>query len=191
MHDLADDIALVIQQIGGGKAIVLGHAFGNGVARTIAVDHPVTVEGIILAAAQCSSVSPEINKTPHQACNLELPIEERLSALRTGFFAPDHDPSIWLDGWYPETMRMQVSSVSAVPMSQIWSAGSAPVLEIIPEADPFKPREYWGELRHQLGNRVSTDVVSNASHALFPEQPDKVADAVIAWCRRMISAGQK
>jgi hypothetical protein len=32
---------------------------------------------------------------------------------------------------------MQVSSVSAVPMSEIWSAGSAPVLGIIPEADPF------------------------------------------------------
>ena len=71
-----------------------------------------------------------------------------------------------------------------------WAAGSAPVLEIIPEADPFKPREYWGELRQQLGNRVTTEIVSHASHALFPEQPDKVTDVVIAWCRRLIGDEQ-
>jgi hypothetical protein len=32
---------------------------------------------------------------------------------------------------------MQVSSVGTVPMSGLWSAGSAPVLEIIPDADPL------------------------------------------------------
>jgi len=41
-------------------------------------------------------------------------------------------------------------------------------LEIIPDADPFKPRECWEELRHQLGNRVTTEIVTDASHALFP-----------------------
>jgi pimeloyl-ACP methyl ester carboxylesterase len=191
LHDLAADVALVIRELGGGKAIVLGHAFGNGVARMIAVDHPSIVQGIILAAAQCSSVPQEISKTPQLACNLEAPVEERLAALRRGFFAPNHDPSIWLQGWYPKTMQMQMSSVGRVPVSEFWAAGSAPLLEIIPDADPFKPRECWEELRHQLGNRVTTEIVTNASHALFPEQPDRVADVVIAWCRRLMPDGQK
>ena len=64
-------------------------------------------------------------------------------------------------------------------------------MEIIPEADPFKPRAYWEELRHQLGKRVSTEIVPDASHALFPEQPDRVADVVIAWYRRLLSDEQK
>ncbi len=191
LHDLAADIALVTRSLGAGKAIVLGHAFGNGVARMIAVDHPSLVQGVILAAAQCSSVPPEISKTPHQACDLNAPVEERLAALRRGFFAPNHDPSIWLQGWYPETMQMQVSSAGTVRMSEYWAAGSAPLLEIIPDADPFKPRECWEELRHQLGNRVTTEIVTDASHALFPEQPDRVANVVIAWCRRLMSDGQK
>lgn len=194
LHDLAADIALVTRSLGAGSAIVLGHAFGNGVARMMAVDHPSLVRGVILAAAQCSSVSPEINKTPHQACDLNAPVEERLAALRKGFFAPNHDPSIWLEGWYPETMQMQVSSVGTLPAAElveIWAAGSAPLLEIIPDTDPFKPRAYWEELRHQLGNRVSTEIVTDASHALFPEQPDRVADVVIAWCQRLLSDGQK
>ena len=40
-------------------------------------------------------------------------------------------------------MRMQVQSVSQTNVNEIWNAGSAPLLEIIPEFDPFKPREYW------------------------------------------------
>lgn len=190
LHNLAADIALVIHELGGGRAIVLGHAFGNAVGRMIAVDHPSIVQGIVLAAAQCSSVQPEISRTPHQACDLTAPVGDRLAALRKGFFAPNHDPSSWLQGWYPETMQMQVSSAGTVPVSEFWAAGSAPVLEIIPDADPFKPRKYWEELRRQLGNRVTTEIVINASHALFPEQPDKVADVVIAWCRRLMSDRQ-
>ena len=186
LRDLAADIALVVRELGGGKAIVLGHAFGNGVARMMAVDHPSMVRGIILAAAQCSSVTPEISKTPHQACDLQSPADERLAALRKGFFAPSHDPSVWLEGWYPDTMRMQVNSARAVPTSAYWSAGSAPILEIIPELDPFKPRQYWGELRNQLGERVTTKMVNNASHALFPEEPDQVCNLVVGWCRHLI-----
>ena len=83
-------------------------------------------------------------------------------------------------------MQMQVSSVARVPISEFWAAGSAPLLEIIPDTDPFKPRECWEELRHQLGNRVTTEIVTDASHALFPEQPDRVADVVIAWCQRQM-----
>ena len=65
------------------------------------------------------------------------------------------------------------------------------MLEIIPDADPFKPRECWEELRNQFGNRVSTEIVTDASHALFPEQPDRIADLVIAWCQRLMSDAQK
>jgi pimeloyl-ACP methyl ester carboxylesterase len=178
-------------KLGHGKLFVLGHAFGHGVAKTVAVDHPALVYGIILAAAQGSSVPSEINQTPYQACDLSAPVEERLAALRKGFFAPNHDASIWLDGWYPETMRMQVSCVGRTPVKEFWGAGSARLLEIIPDSDPFKPREYWGELREQLGNRVTTEVVKDASHALFPEQPDGVAGVVIEWCRRLLSGGRQ
>ena len=81
---------------------------------------------------------------------------------------------------------MQVQSVKQTDIDDIREAGSAPVLEIIPEFDPFKPREYWGELRQQLGDRVTTVIIPDASHALFPEQPIRVTDAVIAWCRAQL-----
>lgn len=187
LHDQAADVALVIRELGDGKAVVLGHAFGHGVAKTVAVDYPSLVSGVIVASAQCSAVSPEIERTPQQACDLKAPTEERLAALRKGFFAPNHDATVWLDGWYPETMQMQVSSVRRTPASEFASAGNAPILEIIPDSDPFKPRPYWGELRQQLGDRVTTEIVEDASHALFPEQPERVADIVSESYQRLTS----
>src|SRR5215475_3932000 len=51
MHDLAADAASVIEHENGGPAIVVGHAFGNFVARQVAADRPDLVAGVVLAAA--------------------------------------------------------------------------------------------------------------------------------------------
>src|ERR1700739_135871 len=107
--DFADDIACVIDELAPGPAVVLGHAFGNFVARAVATDHPEKVRAVILAAAAGRTVPSEINSAPMRAGDLTLPDEERLAALRLGFFAPGHDASIWLRGWYPRTLAMQVA----------------------------------------------------------------------------------
>src|SRR3984885_953444 len=55
LHDFANDVAAVITQLGGGRAIVVGHAYGHFVARMTAVDHPARVRGVVLAAAASHS----------------------------------------------------------------------------------------------------------------------------------------
>ena len=47
--------------------------------------------------------------------------------------------------------------------------------------DPFKPQALWTELQQGAEDRVTTVIVDDASHALFPEQPDRVAVAVLKW----------
>jgi pimeloyl-ACP methyl ester carboxylesterase len=71
-----------------------------------------------------------------------------------------------------------------VPSSDYWASGSVPLLELIPACDPFKPKAHWQELHNQFPDRVTTVVIDDASHALFPEQPDMVADAVLSWLAR-------
>lgn len=183
LHRLADDVVMVIDRLGGGRAVIIGHAFGHFVARMAAVDHPGAVRGVVLAAAAASSWPADIGATPYKSGNLSLPDSERLAALRLGFFAPGHDPAPWLHGWWPAAQAMQADSreKAGVKQSDWWSAGSAPLLELIPADDPFKPRDKWGELAASYGARVQTVVIPDASHALFPEQPDAVAAAVIAW----------
>ncbi len=187
LHQLADDVAMVITAEGGGRAVIVGHAFGHFVARMTAVDHPAEVRGVVLAAAAAAVIPPDIAPTPSRAGDLASPDADRLAALRLGFFAPGHDPSPWLHGWYPKTLRMQADSreKAGVQQSEWWSAGTAPLLELIPASDPFKPRNRWDEMTQAYGNRVKTTIIPDASHALFPEQPDAVAAAIIAWIRTL------
>jgi len=183
LHDLAADVAAVIRAEGRGRAVILGHAFGHFVARMTAVDHPALVRGVVLAAAAARQYAPEIAATPRQAGDLSAPEADRLAALRLGFFAPGHDPRPWLHGWHPATQRMQIDcrEKQGVAQADWWHAGTAPMLELIPALDPFKPREKWDELRAEFGARVQVRVIEDASHALFPEQPEAVAGAILEW----------
>lgn len=198
LRDLGDDIAGVIGKLGNGPAIVLGHAFGNFVGRALATDHPDAVCALILAAASGKDIPPEINSAPFRAGDLTLPEDERLAALRLAFFAPGQDPSVWLTGWYPQTLRMQRAAAAASgstaggaagtagsQLSRYWTAGTGPIFQIIAEHDPFLPKDQWGLLRSELGSRVTSAVIEGASHALFPEQPAAAAAAVLGYLRTL------
>jgi pimeloyl-ACP methyl ester carboxylesterase len=179
--DMARDVAAVIDALADGPAVVLGHAFGNFVARGTAVHHRDKVAAVILAAASGKTVDPEVNSAPMRAGNLTLGDDERLDALRLAFFAPGHDASVWLTGWYPDTLAMQVDCVQHADVNRYWGAGNAPVFEIIAALDPFHRRDEWGDLRDRYGDRVITTVIADASHALFPEQPTAVANAITSY----------
>lgn len=185
LKDLAGDIAGVVRQLGGEPAVVLGHAFGNMVARVLSVEHPALVRGVILAAASATKVAPEVNETPFIAGDPARPEADRLAALRLAFFAPGHDPHPWLDGWCPEALAMQRAAVKATRLEPYWSSGTAPVLEINARHDPFKPQAFWSELHDSIGDRVTTVIVEDCAHALFPEQPDSVAEHVNTWLSKV------
>ena len=107
---------------------MLGHAFGHTLACAVATDHPALVSAVVLAAAGSSGASKAVNETPFIAGDLSRPEAERLAALRTAFFAPDHDPSPWLTGWYPQTLRMQHEAVKASDLKDFLACGTVPLL---------------------------------------------------------------
>ena len=181
---LAGDVSAVMRRLAGGRAVVLGHAFGNQVARALATEHGELVSAVVLAAASARHVAADVAETPFVAGDPSRPEAERLVALRRAFFAPGHDARAWLPGWHPATLAMQRAAVGATDMERFWAGGAAPVLEINARFDPFKPEASWGELRHGLGDRVTRVLIDDAAHALFPEQPIAVADAVLGWAER-------
>jgi len=63
--------------------------------------------------------------------------------VRLALFAPGHDQSIWLTGWYPQTLTMLHASVTAAgaALKRYWTAGTASVFEVIGALDPFQRRE--------------------------------------------------
>src|ERR1700722_222083 len=48
LHDLAGDIAAVIEAMGARDVTIIGHAFGNRIARTVAADRPDLVGMVVL-----------------------------------------------------------------------------------------------------------------------------------------------
>ena len=179
---LARDVAEVVRHWGSGRSVLVGHAYGNYVARMTAVAFPDHVRGVVLAAAAARTLTPEIQAAPAIAGNIELPDDVRLDALRLAFFAPGHDATAWLRGWYPRTQAMQAaSSRGAVKPDAWWHAGDVPLLELIPDSDPFKPPQHWNQMKEEFGDRITVKVIGAASHALFPEQPGAVAEAIDAW----------
>jgi pimeloyl-ACP methyl ester carboxylesterase len=183
LHDLARDVAEAVQQLGGGRAIIVGHAFGNWVARMTAADHPKLVRGVVIAAAAAKTYPPELSKAVTSAGNPALPRDERLAALRFAFFAPGNDPTAWLDGWHPEIRDSQRAAVAAVRQDEWWSGGSAPLLELQAAEDPFKPEAKRNEMKDEFGQRVTVAVIPHASHALIPEQPQAVVAALVGWIK--------
>ncbi len=181
LHDFARDVAEVITRLGAGRAVLVGHAYGNWVARMTAVDHPQLVRGVVIAAAAARQYAPELTVAVTKAGDLTLPDKERLDALRFAFFAPGNDPTVWLTGWHPEIRDSQRAAVAAVKQEEWWSGGSAPLLDLQAEQDPFKPAARRNEMKDEFGDRVTVVVIENASHALIPERPKAVVNALVMW----------
>ena len=185
LHDFARDVSETVKALGGGHAVIVGHAFGNWVARMTAVDYPQMVRGVVIAAAAAKQYDPKLSAGINIAGDPAKPEAERLKALQYVFFAPGNDPKIWLEGWHPEVREAQRAAVAAVKQSDWWSGGTAPLLDLQAGSDPFKPADKRNEMKDEFGSRVTIAVVPNASHALIPEQPQAVVEALAGWIKTL------
>ena len=73
------------------------------------------------------------------------------------------------------------------PVDDYFAGGSAPILDLQAEEDPVGPRRFSKVLQSMLGDRVTIVLIPNASHALFPEQPDAVAKEIASFARRVFA----
>jgi pimeloyl-ACP methyl ester carboxylesterase len=185
LRDYARDVAKVIEHEARGPAVIVGHAYGNWVARMAAVDHPRLVRGIVIAAAGAKHFPTHLSGYIDKCEDASLPDEERLRYLQLTFFAHGNNPKSWLKGWHPEVKKAQRAARAATRIEAFWSGGDVPVLDLVAAEDPFRPATTRNENRDELGSRVTVAVVPNASHALIPEQPSLVVDALTQWMAQL------
>lgn len=187
LHDYARDMAAVIEENGGGPAVMAGHAFGNFVARTTAADFSHLVKAVVLlGATHVWPVPPDVRASINKSHKMHLPEEERIRAMQHAFFAPGNDPRVWLGGWHEEVMHAERAATEATPREEWWLAGRAPVLDVQPASDVMTPPETRNRYRDEFGaDRVTMTVIPGAGHALLPEQPEAVARAVIDYLKQL------
>jgi pimeloyl-ACP methyl ester carboxylesterase len=185
MADLADDVVAVIRALSDGPATVVGHAFGNRVARMVATRQPDVVESVILLA--CGGLVPpsaEVTAAMGSVFDATVDSSSRLDAIARAFFAPGNDPSAWEGGWHPATAVAQVAATTGTPVEDWWTAGSADVLVVQPAADVVAVPQNATMIVDMLGERATMVTIPGAGHALLPEQPAAVAAEVLAWLDR-------
>lgn len=183
LHDLAADVAAVIEWARPGRVLLVGHAFGNWVARVLLNDRPEQVRAIaILAAAITTDVGPRARAWINGSFDLSLSDAERLEHLQAGYFAPGNDARVWLPGWHPEVARMQREATAATTeRSWLRAAERARLLYVAAAEDTISPPPTLEALRAAMGPRAELVVVPRAGHALLPEQPAATANALIRF----------
>lgn len=172
----------------GGRAVIGGHAYGQKIGRTVAMDHPALVRAVImLAGAGRAIIPPDVRTAIMQSGDLSLTEAQRVEALKLAFFAPGHDPVAagWLKGWYPDVKKLQLAAESRTRDDEYIPAGRAPILDMQAEHDTVVPPWARQDLKNELGERVTIHVIKDAGHALIPEQPEAVADAMARYVKRL------
>jgi pimeloyl-ACP methyl ester carboxylesterase len=185
LREIAADVAAVIETLKGQPAFVVGHAFGNRVARMLASERRDLVQAVILLAAGGKApMDPAIRDSLTRCFDLALPEAERLEHVRRAFFAPGHDPSVWKGGWYPDAATAQSKATLATPLNAWWSGGQAPILVVQPMQDTVAPPINVRMLKEEFKERIEVVEIENAGHALLPEQPEAVAKAVLGYLKK-------
>jgi pimeloyl-ACP methyl ester carboxylesterase len=187
LHDYADDVAAAIEHAASGPAFVVGHAFGNRVARLLAAVRPGLVRAVSLVAANVGRdpSPPDVRAAIRKSADPSLPDDERLAALRFAFFAPGNDATPWLRGWHPDVLAAERIAGDKTPREKDYAAGNAPVLYLQPDHDPLAHVENAEEYKRALGDRVTVVVIPQASHAAIAEQPGFIAEELIKYARRL------
>lgn len=188
LWDLADDVRAVIAADSpvGEPVVVIGHAFGNRVARAFATRYPALTRKVIVLAAGGKRPVPE--KAAESLRNCFNPLRsyaQREGDVRYAFFADGNPvPEYWRRGWHWRTAMVQGHATQSVDSLEWWAAGTAPLLVVQADADRIAPKEDTADLlAAEFKGRVEVAVIPNAGHALLPEQPTAISRVVLDYLR--------
>jgi pimeloyl-ACP methyl ester carboxylesterase len=190
LRDVAADLAALVATLDAGPVHVVGHALGQVFARCLATYHPGAVRTVTLLACgghDRATRPPPVHLLDHfdRCSDVELATAERLVSLHALFFAKGNDPTPWLDGWWPHP---DIAAVFGSVDPDEWAtAGRAPVLILQPLADPLCLPEVGAELLARIGPRATLVELPDCSHAMLPEQPDRIASAIVDFVARNAS----
>lgn len=182
LDDLARDVEAIMTFTLNGPVTLIGHAFGNRLARNVARLFPDKISRVALLA--CGGQVPMAAEAMHDlmSCfDLTLPPETHLEHVRRAFFAPGNDPAVWIDGWYPATAAMQSAAVRGSDHDAWKLGGGQPMLIVQALQDAIAPSANAKALLDAAPDRMTLVEIDNAGHAMLPEQPDAIAKAVIDW----------
>ena len=180
VHDLAADVAGVLEALDCGPAHLVGHAFGNRIARCLAVDRPSLVRSVtLLAAGGLVAPSTPIGTHFANATEVKMNGSDCVTVLGARWLSPASDPKILaqVECW-PAVFLAHLATGRGMALEDWWGAGTAPLLVIQGLDDEAAPPGNGHALREQFGERVRLIDLPRAGHFMLLEQPEAVTRAV-------------
>jgi pimeloyl-ACP methyl ester carboxylesterase len=187
LHDLANDVAGVIQKLGENAVHVLGWAFGNRVARCLAEDHPHLVKSVILLAAG-GKIPPEPETLKIMAIlrNPNSSREDIYGVLKSWLFSPSTSMETVKQAFsgrktWPIAQQAHTKASQATPLMEWWNCGVAQMLVIQGLDDKSAVPENGHILKREHSERVNLVDIENVGHFMIYEQPQRVAKEIILF----------
>jgi pimeloyl-ACP methyl ester carboxylesterase len=189
-HERGKDVACVIEALQLGAVHLIGHAFGNRIARTLAADRPDLVRSVTLLAAggkvpAAPQAGPALAKIYTQAADADL-IEAVSASGLAGF--PSNAARVWHE------LKASVFPASrprgAVPQLAEWWApsGRARFLVVQGLNDLIAPPENGRLLKQELGDRVTLIQLPGVGPMVSLEEPQKTATASLSFLQTTASS---
>lgn len=179
----AGDIGAVLDAEGIAEPVhVLGHAYGNRIARTFATEYPERTRSVILlAAGGAEPTPPDLGKDIGTGMMQLASNQTRREAIARAFFAEGNEvASDWMRGWYPRAGLAENEATVRSPFETWGDGGTAPILVLQPAEDAAAAN--GGRLLAEAHpDRVRLIEVAGAGHAILPEQPEVVAREVLRF----------
>jgi pimeloyl-ACP methyl ester carboxylesterase len=182
LHDLAADVAAVTEALGLAPAHVLGHAFGNRIARCLAADRPDLVRSVILLAAGGLMGPPTPLGSAFRNAGPAKRSGPECAALGARWLSAASDPRVLepVECW-PMMHIEHIATSRQTPLQDWWTAGTAPMLVVQGLDDDAAPAANGHALRDSLGDRVQLVDIPRAGHFMLLEQPEAVFEAVFKF----------
>ncbi|NDH48147.1 MAG: alpha/beta hydrolase [Acidimicrobiia bacterium] len=182
LHDLAALVLGELDRRGLHRVHLVGHAFGQRLARCVLADAPERVATLtMLAAGGLVPMHPEIARALASCFDTSRTAAEHLDDVRKVFFADGNDASVWADGWLPDVAALQSAAVHRTPPGAWTNSVAERVLVVQGLQDvcavPENGRLYVDAHREQ----ATLVEIEGAGHALLPERPDEVAAALLTF----------
>ena len=182
LHDLAD---YVIDQVNGegiDSFHLIGHAFGNRLSRMITAKYPERVLSLtLLAAGGYVEMEKTILESLMSCYDETLSPDVHLSHVSRAFFAPGNDASVWRNGWMKDVMILQQRALQRVSRDEWWDAEAPRVLVVQALQDVIAPVGNGQKYASDHPDVTTLVEIDGAGHAMLPEQPQKIASAVIEF----------
>jgi pimeloyl-ACP methyl ester carboxylesterase len=195
----ASDVLALVEELGGGPALLVGHSMGGSAVIVAAAQRPDLVAGLVLvgAFARQPKVNPLLVGLMRVAMHpwwARAAWRSYLPKLYAGRLPVDHDAHVaaMMAALAPRDKVRAFSRTTRTshrPAEQSLAAVRAPALVVMGELDPDFPdpaaEAAWTADR--LDGQVV--LVPEAAHYPHSQRPDLVAPAVVAFARQVLARG--